>query len=176
MERRKIYLSNPILCLAEYIRCEDDWDRYNCWMDPETQMGYNLRKVITCEEYTRESIRSRFISTIIRCKDNARIGAIFVSPENTLPDLAIMIFKPYRRQGYGTMAFSLGVRYCFEKLKLDRIYAGCYPGNVLSMQMLKTCGFEPHPEGNVKERHYLTGEEITQLDFVKWNPEKCEVE
>ena len=35
--------------------------------------------------------------------------------------------------------------------------------------MLRKCGFFPHPEGNVIEKHYLTGETITQLDFVKYD-------
>lgn len=32
--------------------------------------------------------------------------------------------------------------------------------------MLKKCGFIPHPEGNQQEKHFLTGEDITQLDSV----------
>jgi RimJ/RimL family protein N-acetyltransferase len=84
------------------------------------------------------------------------------------PDLAIIVFKPYRGKGYGTRAFSLGVKYCFDVLSLDYIFAGCYPHNISSMKMLQKCGFQPHPEGNQNEKHYLTGEDIIQLDFIKY--------
>jgi len=54
----------------------------------------------------------------------------------------------------------------------EYIFAGCYPNNTASLKMLKKCGFRPHPDGNQNEKHYLTGDDITQLDFIKYNP-KC---
>ena len=167
---RKIYIGNSRLSLSEYIHEIDDIEKYNCWQEPETQKGYNYIRTETFEEFRDKPIRSRFLATVIRCSDDARMGSIFLSPVNTLPDLAIMIYKPYRGQGYGTMAFSLGIQYCFENLKLDRIFAGCYEDNLASMKMLKKCGFLPHPEGNQREKHYLTGKDIIQFDFVKYNP------
>jgi RimJ/RimL family protein N-acetyltransferase len=92
-----------------------------------------------------------------------------VSSEDTPPDLALMIYKPYRGMGYGTRAFALGVRYCFEVLNLDTIFAGCYPHNTASMKMIEKCGFRPYPEDNQQEKHYLTGEDITQIGFIKNN-------
>ena len=169
---RKIYISDNILSLSEYIDSEDDLDRYNCWQDEETQNGYNHKSTGTFDEWSkRQQSTPRFIAAIIRLSDNISVGSIFLSPENTPPDLAIMIYKPYRKQGYGTRAFLLGIEYCFKVLQLDKIYAGCYPHNIGSMVMLKKCGFQPHPKGNQKEKHYLTGEDITQLDFVKHNPQ-----
>ena len=67
------------------------------------------------------------------------------------------------------MTFSLGVKYRFETLKLDKIFAGCYADNIASMKMLERCGFQPHPEGNQNEKQYLTGENIIQYDFVIYN-------
>jgi RimJ/RimL family protein N-acetyltransferase len=55
----------------------------------------------------------------------------------------------------------------FDILKLNRIYAGSYPHNIASQKMLAKCGFKPHPEGNLEEKHYLTGEPIIQYDYVK---------
>jgi RimJ/RimL family protein N-acetyltransferase len=166
---RQIYISDSGVSLAEYIASEDDADCYNCWRDDETQKGYNYRFSKTFEEFAERQVKHRFMATILRCSDNLCIGVIFVSAEDSPPDLAIMIYKPYRSAGYGTSAFLLGVRYCFESLKLDKIYAGCYPDNLRSMKMLEKCGFLPHPEGNLIEKHYLTGEEIIQKDFVKFN-------
>lgn len=165
----KIYITDGYISLAEYDKSIDDTDCFNCWRDADTQKGYNSKCSQTFEEYRNRPIRSRFIATIIRCSDNARIGSIFVSPADMPPDLAFMIYAPYRNQGYGKAAFALGVKYCFDVLKLDRIYAGCYEDNLASMKILNACGFVPHPEGNQSEKHYLTGEHIIQYDFVLYN-------
>lgn len=168
MERKR-YLSDEVISLSEDIESEDDLDCYKCWQDEETQSGYNHKLTRSFEEWSENtSIKSRFIATIKRRTDNASIGSIFLSPEDTPPDLAILIYKSYRGNGYGTRAFALGIKYCFEVLSLEYIYAGCYPHNVPSMKMLQKCGFQPHPEGNQNEKHYLTDEDIIQLDFVKY--------
>jgi len=167
---RKKYIFDDTLSLSEYINSEDDLDCYRCWQDDETQSGYNHKLTRSFEEWAENtSIKSGFIATIKRLSDNASIGAIFLSPEDSSPDLAIMIYKPYRGNGYGTRAFLLGIKYCFEVLSLDYIYAGCYPHNISSMKMLQRCGFQPHSAGNQNEKHYLTGEDIIQLDFIKHN-------
>jgi RimJ/RimL family protein N-acetyltransferase len=166
---RKIYLSDDKIYLAEYIESEDDLDCYNCWNDEETQSGYNHKFIDAFEEFANWAIKPRFNATIIRLSDHVSIGTIFVSSEDTPPDLALMIYKPYRGKGYGTRAFSLGVKYCFEMLSLETIYAGCYPHNTSSLKMLEKCGFQPYPEDNQEEKHYLTGEDITQLGFIKHN-------
>ncbi|MBQ8496120.1 MAG: GNAT family N-acetyltransferase [Clostridia bacterium] len=165
---RKIYISNDELTIAEYCNDFDAEANYNCWQDHDTQKGYNYKMAITLEAFKNRPIRSRFQSVIIRKSDNAVIGTISMSPENSLPDLAIMIYPPYRKQGYGTKAFTLALQYCFNKFNLDRIYAGCYETNAASLKMLTVCGFIPHPEGNEVEKHFETGAPITQLDFVKY--------
>ncbi|MHC1696303.1 MAG: GNAT family N-acetyltransferase [Eubacteriales bacterium] len=166
---RKIYISDKILSLAEYIKA-DDINFYNNWMDTETQNGYNFILKETFEEFSSKEIKQRFLFSIILNKTGYVIGHIGLSPENTPPDLAIWIYKQYRNKSYGTQAFSLGVRYCFEVLKLEKIYAGCYPHNKASYKMLMKCGFTPNPSGNIEEKHYLTGEPLTQFDYVLYNP------
>lgn len=165
---RKIYISDKTVSLAEFLDA-DLLNSYNCWLDDDTQRGYNFKRTETFEEYKNQPVNSRFLATIILNTTKERIGEIFVSPDGTLPDLAIMIYKSYRHIGYGTAAFLLGIRYCFAVLKLGRIYAGCYEDNAVSIKMIMKCGFVPHPEGNVTEKHYLTGEPITQYDFVLKN-------
>ena len=167
---RKIYISNETLALAEYIPEIDAPNDYECWQDKAMQDGYNFKMSMTREAFCGRPIRARFIAAILRRSDRAVIGSISLSPEGSPPDLAIMLYEPFRHQGYGPLAFSLGVKYCFDELKLDRLYAGCYETNTASLSMLRRCGFQPHPEGNQQEKHYLTGEPITQLDFVILNP------
>lgn len=165
---RKIYISNDQLTLAEFCNPDDAEANYNCWQDHDTQEGYNYKMDITLDTFINRPIRSRFLAVIIRKIDNVIIGMVSMSPQNTPPDLAIMIYKPYRQQGYGTKAFSLALNYCFHTFNLDKIYAGCYETNIASRKMLATCGFVPHPEGNVVEQHFESGEPITQFDFVKY--------
>ena len=165
---RKIYISDDQLVLAEYHTALDAEANYNCWQDPDTQAGYNFKMDFTLDTFRNRPIRSRFLAAIIRKIDNVVIGIVSLSPENTLPDLAIMIYPPYRQQGYGTKAFVLALNYCFRTFNLDQIHAGCYETNIASLKILTTCGFVPHLEGNVAEQHFESGEPITQLDFVKY--------
>ena len=169
---RKVYMADELISLSEYISSEDDLDCYNCWQDEETQSSYN-HKLTEVDAWSKNTPKtSRFIATVLRLSDHTSIGTVFLSPENTPPDLAIMIYPPYRKNGFGVRAFALGMKYCFEVLGFDKLYAGCYPHNVSSLKMLQRCGFEPHPDGDQMEKHYVTGEDITQLDFVKHNPNK----
>lgn len=165
---RKIYRTDGTVSLAQYLPAEDDADVHACWRDEGTERGYNSRCTLSLDEYRARPVRCRWRAVILRCADGAAVGTIFVSPETSPPDLAIMLYPPYRGQGYGTAAFALGVRYCFEALGLDHVYAGCYEGNHASRRMLEKCGFVPHPEGNQNEIHYRTGAPIVQYDFVKY--------
>ena len=97
------------------------------------------------EAFRGNSIRSRFKAAIVRSADGVRIGALFLSSEDAFPDLAIMLYAPFRRMGYVARTFALGATYCFDALKLDSVYAGCYADNLASMRMLQKCGFLPHP-------------------------------
>lgn len=165
----KIYISNGVINLSEYISSIDDLDCYNCWNDEETQNGYNYRFAKSFEEWSADTANSpRFEATITRVSDNKRVGTIFLS-SGELPDLAFMIYRPYRKQGYGTAAFALGAKYCLENLGINKIYAGCYLDNIASVKILENCGFIPHPEGNIYEKHYLTGEDRVQHDFIKYS-------
>lgn len=164
---RNIYTTNAELSLAEYCPAIDDKLHYECWQDPATQDGYNYKMHDSFEEFCSRPIRSRLLAVIIRNTDNTPLGIVSLSPEGSPPDLAIMLYKPYRGKGYGRNAFDLAAKYCMETFELECIYAGCYETNVISQKMLKSCGFIPFPEGDSHEKHYLTGEPITQHDYVR---------
>lgn len=164
---RHIYIENDSIALAEYLDAEDDRACYDCWQDEETQAGYNYCMTDTFEEFSASPQQSRFRAVIIRKVDGVVVGTVSVSPPHILPDLAIMIYRPYRGQGIGTAAFALAADYCFGEMGLSVLYAGCYEGNVRSRKMLAACGFVPHPDGNCEEVHYRTGEPIMQYDYIK---------
>jgi len=166
LTNRKIFVSGRDISLAEYHPEIDDYAYYCCWQDPDTQKGYNYRMSDSLEDFRKRPIRSRFIAVIIRNEDREPLGIVTLSPKDYPPDLAIMIYKPYRGKGYGTKAFALASAYCLETFDLECLYAGCYETNSVSLKMLKACGFNPYPEGDSYETHYLTGAPITQYDFV----------
>lgn len=170
--KRRIYCKNDILSLAEYCPDIDNNAYYECWQDPATQNGYNYQMHDSLEEFCMKPIRSRLLAVIIRNQDNEPIGIVSLSPEGSPPDLSIMLYKPFRGKGYGTNAFSLAAKYCFELYDFECIYAGCYETNIASLKMLKTCGFVPHPDGDSHENHYLTGNPITQYDYVLYRKEQ----
>ena len=64
------------------------------------------------------------------------------------------------------MAFRLGTKYAVEELKIKELHVECYPDNIGSIKMLQKCGFVPYSDGNQKEKHFITCEDITQLDFI----------
>ncbi len=59
---RKVYLQNDIITLSEYIDSEDDINCYTCWLDEETQNGYNYKMTSSFEEYTKQENKARFIN------------------------------------------------------------------------------------------------------------------
>ena len=163
---RIIYISNNILSLAEYQK-SDERALYENWQDPETQRGYNGVYFTSFEEYEkRDSLRSLFFAMIRLNATNDIIGAVSVSPPETVPDLAIWVFKPYRRQGYGTSAFALTTKYVLNELNIAELHAGAYPDNIGSQKMFEKCGYVPYPAGNIQEKHYITGEDLIQKDYI----------
>ncbi|MDD4493711.1 MAG: GNAT family N-acetyltransferase [Eubacteriales bacterium] len=162
---RFVFTSNDILSLVEYNPC-DDRALYEDWLDPETQNGYNGVHVTTYEEFQTREIKQRFFAMIQLNSTREIIGAVGISPPETSADLAIWVFKLYRRQGYGSSAFALATKYAIEELKIDELHAGAYPDNVCSIKMLKRCGYTPYPAGNIQEKHYITGKDIIQMDYI----------
>ena len=63
--QRKIYHSNAQLYLAEYVAALDAEANYRCWLDPETQKGYNYKPDFTLEEFIASPGRNRFRAVIM---------------------------------------------------------------------------------------------------------------
>lgn len=104
---RKRYIANRELSLAEYCPQVDGQFHYECWQDPAIQEGYNYKIRAFMDEFCNRPIRLRLLAVIIRNEDNESLGIVSLSPEGSAPDLAIMLYKPYRGKGYGANAFAL---------------------------------------------------------------------
>jgi RimJ/RimL family protein N-acetyltransferase len=166
---RIIYIQNDLISLVQYLSCDSD-SLYLNWLDTETQDGFNFKFAETFDVFfCRGELKQRFFAMVKRNSDGILIGSVGISPPNTVPDLAISVFRPFRKQGYGTAAFALATKYAISELHIDKLHAGAYSSNIGSLKMLERCGYVAYPEGNTRERHYLTGEDIVQLDFVFQN-------
>ena len=145
---RNIYISGDIVSLVEYIPCDDDRALYENWQDPEVQKGFNGVSFNTFEEFQqRDSRRSRFFAMIRLNGTDEIIGSVGISPPETEPDLSIWIYKPYRKQGYGTQAFALAAKYATEVLGIQELYAGAYPDNIGSIKCCKNAVLSLTPPG-----------------------------
>jgi RimJ/RimL family protein N-acetyltransferase len=165
MSVRTEYTSDWLVSLAEYTK-SDDRALYDNWLDPDVQKGYNFVLTESFEDFSKRELKQRFFAMIQLNGTGEIAGAVGVSPPESPPDLAIWIFAPYRKQGYGVAAFALATKYALEMLNISELYAGAYPDNTGSQRMLEKCGYVRFPQDDLRERHYLTGEEIIQWGYV----------
>ncbi|MDD4832517.1 MAG: hypothetical protein PHI78_02460, partial [Clostridia bacterium] len=87
--KRKIYASNEILSIAQYLPSDCKTD-YECWQEIETQKGYNYIIKDNFDEFSGRKHNHRLYAAVT-LNDNAQtlIGFIMLSPPSGLPDLAI---------------------------------------------------------------------------------------
>lgn len=164
--KRKIYASNEILSIAEYLPSDRKTD-YECWQETETQKGYNYIIKDSFDEFSGRKHNHRLYAVVtLNDEPQTLIGFIMLSPPDGLPDLAVRILKAYHGNGYGSSAFALATDYCVNSLGYDKIYAGCYETNNVSKKMLLKCGYAPHPDGNIISNDVFSGEKIMQCDYV----------
>lgn len=172
MSPRIRYRENDSLYLSSY-QPEDERLLYEVWQDKVTKEGFNFESQESFDEFCRSPIR--FLFTVVRQDDEAILGFVFLSPEGSPPDLAIIMRPEYRGQGYGSRAYQLALDYCFDQLNLHKVYAGCYEDNQVSQTMLSRLGFVRHPRGDGLDMHYRTGEGRWQRDYVKYRPDLLEL-
>ncbi len=81
---------------------------------------------------------------IVLKENNKVIGGTSIESINKNHGIAgggIWLNEKYQKNGYGTEAFSLRIKYAFEELGLRRIEGGYFSGNVKSERMQKKLGF-----------------------------------
>lgn len=162
---RKIFIEDEELALIQYTH-EDDMDMYTCWLDKATQKGFNYIIDETFEEFFKTDISEfHFFSSIYDKLTKQIVGVVRLAPKKYEPDLAIWMFKPYRNKGYGKKSFLLGLKYCFNILKLEKVFVGCYENNVASLKLINGLGFSRNEKDDVKEVDVFTKQDIIQLGF-----------
>ncbi len=79
---------------------------------------------------------------IVRCSDNALLGAVGlrIDQQHGRAELGAWLGKPYWNQGYCTEADAAVVRYGFEVLGLNRIYASHFRRNPAAGRVIQKIG------------------------------------
>ena len=85
---------------------------------------------------------SMYSFAIVRILDNELLGAISlgIMPEHKRAELGYWMGKPYWGQGYTTEAASRLLKFGFEKLELNRIYAFAIFTNPASTRVMQKIG------------------------------------
>ncbi|MEH7524921.1 GNAT family N-acetyltransferase [Bacillus sp. JJ1503] len=81
---------------------------------------------------------------IISKKDHGFIGLISIGQvmEHRRGELGYWVGKPFWGKGYGTEAARLVIKYGFEILNLNRIYAAAFKSNPGSWRIMEKCGMK----------------------------------
>lgn len=85
------------------------------------------------------------IFAIVHAQEQYLIGAIGISnihKEFEKAEIGYWIGKPYWNQGYCTEAVKAVIRYCFEEMKLNRVYAHHFLNNPASGRVMEKAGMK----------------------------------
>lgn len=97
------------------------------WIKTMIDTGKVVQMMI-CEKDTGRAVGSVYVRDIDPVHQKAEYG-IFIGEEDA------------RGKGYGTVAAKLMIRYCFEKLKLHRLFLRVYADNGQAIRSYEKAGF-----------------------------------
>ena len=125
-----------------------DWENNDTnWVISNTVSPFSK---YTLKRYLENSHKSIYETGQIRLMidhipDNKTIGTIDVfdfDPFHKRAGLGILIANEnYRRKGFGSMALTCLIRYCFNTLQLHQLYCNILDNNLLSIDLFKKQGF-----------------------------------
>ncbi len=102
------------------------------WIRTMVETGKVVQMII-CENDTDRPVGSVYIRDIDKTHQKAEYGIFIGEPQA-------------RGKGYGTAAARLMIKYCFEELKLHRLFLRVYAENIQAIRSYEKAGF-------VKEAH-----------------------
>jgi hypothetical protein len=162
---RKTYISSGLVNLSEPLK-SDLPAFYEAWKDPDTERGFNHKCTDTFGEFCAWSEKPRLFALIVRKEDNAAIGFLMLSPEEPNRILLSSCLNPTETGATGPPPFHSALNTASTYLHATGSMRAVTPTITRAEECLKKCGFQPNPDGNIKEKHYITGEDIIQSDYM----------
>ncbi len=152
----------------------EHWEScYQDWFDIDTQRGFNFIPTWhDIAEYIKLMENHKYIINAMISDNGIICGHITVS-DKEYSDIAVWIFKKYRKRGIAKSAIINLINELRERLKCSYLYAGIYKENDISMHLFRELGFEYYGQGEI-EREIFTGKETYQVIYKKelvreWN-------
>ena len=112
------------------------------WIKTMVETGKVVQMMI-CEISTGKAVGSVYVRDIDETHHKAEYG-IFIGADNA------------RGKGYGTAAAKLMIHYCFEELKLHRLFLRVYAENARAIRSYEKAGFVK--EAYLRDDVYVDGE------------------
>lgn len=102
-------------------------ESHESWIKTMVETGKVVQMMI-CEISGNKAVGSVYVRDIDAIHHKAEYG-IFIGEDNA------------RGKGYGTAAAKLMIRYCFEELKLHRLFLRAYADNMQAIRSYEKAGF-----------------------------------
>lgn len=115
--------------------------------------------------------RKDILRCIVAAKDDEEnaLGTVILSDidyQNGIAQVHIKLGKgKVRGKGYGTDAINTIVKYAFDEMRLNCIYADVLEYNIPSQKLFEKCGFKR--DGILRARVYKTGRYVDTISFSR---------
>lgn len=128
-----------------------------------TESSKDFKKYVI-ESWQKES---EYVFAILRKVDNeymGNVGFALDKDDNIVNNIGYWLGKKYAGNGYMTQVVKLMSNFCFDELKVRKIEAYVYEGNIASQKVLENNGFLK--EGLRRKKHMLkTGEILDDICY-----------
>ena len=170
MKIEDIFNDLPILYTERLIlrkmRLEDAEDLFEYASDPE------VAKYVIWEPHKSVEDSINFLNSVITRYDKKEVsewglvhrennkfigtcGYVLWVPAHSLAEIAYALSREYWGKGLMTEAIKEVIRFGFEKMNLNRIYARCFVENIGSYKVLEKAGMKF--EGILREQMFIKG-------------------
>lgn len=129
----------------------EDTDRIVAWRNSEAvRKNFIYQELFTREgheEWVRSMVNTGRVVQMIICleQDDSPVGSVYIrdiEPRHRKAEYGIFIGEAQARgRGIGTAAAKLMLKYCFEELKLHRVFLRVYADNVQAIRSYEKAGF-----------------------------------
>lgn len=121
-----------------------EYQLYNCsYYEPNTEEEKNEKfQFLISQNYEEKKVR--FVMAIRLKNSNVFIGHMGLKngklEKNGSIELYFGLSKEYWNKGYGTEALDATISFCFNKIGIHRIFAGCDIDNLASARIMEKAG------------------------------------